>query len=472
MRYSRYFITVSVIIILSGFVVFFVKDGFRYGIDFQGGSQIQVDIGVPSDISELQKIVGENVEITAIGNEKKEFILKSVVEKDINEKIIKSVFDEKVFNPLKSKYPQMKVIGNIRYELSGIKFRVDLGEKIVIQKLEKKYGASITQPIKNKNEYIFNVNLSQLLARKNIIDPLSSRYFNKEVNYRIDLGEDTNITEATKSVANIKGIKVDAESPREYNFLIDVGGKKGSVNVKSAVDQKKSYIEIQVFTEIKKKFTKASIKSHTVEDGFIISETTYDPTQGAAIKKQAWYVTALVLIIILIYVALRFQLKYAVGAILALIHDAFAVLAFVLFFDREMDIPTLVSILTLMGYSLNDTIIIFDRIRENRELTNTEDIRPLVNKSISQSFSRTIITSTLTLFAVGCILFLGGQALENLSFALFIGIIVGTYSSIYIASPLVIVWEHLVERRLEKNAGEKRPSARKKKDDTKDKVVV
>ena len=138
--------------------------------------------------------------------------------------------------------------------------------------------------------------------------------------------------------------------------------------------------------------------------------------------------------------------------LVALAHDILIVLTVLLIFDRELDVSVIVALLTIIGYSLNDTIVIFDRIRENMQMLPEQSYADLINKSIQQSLVRTLITSLTTLFVIFCLWTWGGQSLENLSFTLMVGVFFGTYSSIFIASPILLQWHSWkIKKELQQN---------------------
>ena len=149
------------------------------------------------------------------------------------------------------------------------------------------------------------------------------------------------------------------------------------------------------------------------------------------------------IVLILFYVMWRFELKFALGAILALLHDVFITLGIFSILNIEISGTIIAAVLTIVGYSLNDTIVVFDRIRENLKvrLKDSGGLTAIVNKSINETISRTIITSVTTLVVVTVLFFFGGEVLRSFAFALIIGILIGTYSSIFIASPFVVEWE-------------------------------
>jgi preprotein translocase subunit SecF len=158
---------------------------------------------------------------------------------------------------------------------------------------------------------------------------------------------------------------------------------------------------------------------------------------------KAMQAIGLALLVILLYISWRFRLRYAVGAVAAVIHDVTIALAVFAIFGIEINLPTIGAFLTIVGYSLNDTIVYFDRIRENsgKRAARSESTFSLINKSINQSLSRTLSTSTTTFIPVIALVLFGGPVLKAFSLALLIGVIVGTYSSIYVAAPIVYAWD-------------------------------
>ncbi len=166
------------------------------------------------------------------------------------------------------------------------------------------------------------------------------------------------------------------------------------------------------------------------------------PKVGAELRRQAIVVTLYALGGMLVYIAFRFELVYGAAAVLAVFHDVLITLGFFSLLHFEISLTVIAALLTLVGYSMNDTIVIFDRIRENNRLLRREPFPDVVNKSINQTLSRTILTSGLTFLTVLVLFLMGGQVLRAFSFALVVGIVVGTYSSFGIAAPLVVAWNH------------------------------
>jgi preprotein translocase subunit SecF len=164
------------------------------------------------------------------------------------------------------------------------------------------------------------------------------------------------------------------------------------------------------------------------------------PKVGGELRTQAVLVTLYALAGMLVYIAFRFEWVYGAAAVLAVFHDVLITLGFFSLLHFEISLTVIAALLTLVGYSMNDTIVIFDRIRENNRLLRKEPFADVVNKSINQTLSRTILTSGLTFLTVLVLFLMGGQVLRAFSFALVVGIVVGTYSSFGIAAPLVVAW--------------------------------
>jgi preprotein translocase subunit SecF len=189
------------------------------------------------------------------------------------------------------------------------------------------------------------------------------------------------------------------------------------------------------------------------------------PKVGGDLRQQALYATLYALAGMLVYIAFRFEWVYGVAAVVATFHDVIITIGFFSLFKMEITLTVVAALLTLVGYSVNDTIVVFDRIRENLKLMRRESLRNIVNRSINQTLSRTILTSGLTFLTVLSLFMFGGEVLRGFAFALVVGIVIGTYSSIAIASPIVVVWQEWYESRrtrgrviaLEKDRTRERP---------------
>jgi preprotein translocase subunit SecF len=183
------------------------------------------------------------------------------------------------------------------------------------------------------------------------------------------------------------------------------------------------------------------------------------PKIGADLQHQAVMAVLYALGGMLVYIAFRFEWIYGVAAVVAVFHDTIITIGLFSLFGKEISLTVVAALLTLVGYSMNDTIVVFDRIRENLKLLRREPLESLINRSVNQTLSRTVLTSGLTLLTALSLFLFGGSVLNGFAFALVVGIIVGTYSSIFVASPILIFWQSFMESR-KKRPQSAPPSAR------------
>jgi preprotein translocase subunit SecF len=162
------------------------------------------------------------------------------------------------------------------------------------------------------------------------------------------------------------------------------------------------------------------------------------PKVGAKLRQKALFATLYALAGMLVYIAFRFEWIYGLGAVIACFHDTLITIGLFSLFDKEISMTVIAALLTLVGYSMNDTIVIFDRVREDLRLMRKDSFPDIVNKAINQTLSRTILTSGLTFLTVLVLFLLGGEVLRAFSFAMVVGVVVGTYSSFGIAAPIVV----------------------------------
>ena len=224
-------------------------------------------------------------------------------------------------------------------------------------------------------------------------------------------------------------IQAYRSSSGEPGFQIELenAGEKGKPSDASAG---RETVTQALNTKFKDKFT-------------IISSDGVDSKVGDDVKKQAVSATLYALLGILIYIAFRFEWIYGAAAVFAVFHDTLVTLGLFSLFNYEINLTVIAALLTLVGYSVNDTIVVFDRVRENLKTRRRDDLETVLNDSINQTLSRTILTSGLTFLTVLALFLFGGEIINNFAFAMVIGIIVGTYSSVAVAAPLVLVYTNL-----------------------------
>ena len=188
--------------------------------------------------------------------------------------------------------------------------------------------------------------------------------------------------------------------------------------------------------------------------GFEIRRVEFvGPQVGRDLQLQAVYLVLVGLVWIMVYIALRFDLKGGVAAVVAVIHDVLVCLGALSLTHREFSLPVLAALLTIIGYSVNDTIVAYDRLRENRGkmIPKGRTFAEQMNDAVNQTLSRTVLTSLTTFFSAAVLLFFGGKTLEDFAFVLFVGVITGTYSTTYVAAAIVVDWTRYVEGRLRRS---------------------
>ncbi len=242
----------------------------------------------------------------------------------------------------------------------------------------------------------------------------------------------------------------------------------GSVSVQSVGDRIRQQYVIRLRddgTDSKFSSTSAERIRTALETAFGAGRVAVMKTDfvGARFSKDladnAWKLTLFTVLAILAYATVRFKIQYALGAVLAILHDALIMIAFIVWARIEFNTSTLAAILTILGYSINDTIVIFDRIREDRRLLPTEPFHTVLNKSITETLGRTVITTVTTMLAVLSIFFFTSGSIKDFALTLFVGMVSGTYSTIFIATAFVAFWNDQAEKR--KKAQGPAPTAKK-----------
>jgi preprotein translocase subunit SecF len=366
---AKYFYALSGILLLAGWTSIFLNHGLRYGIDFKGGTNVDVRFAQPPNIDQIRK----GLTAQGLGNSEIQSISGGGLSANTNEVLI--------------------FVGNGQSDEA-----LDTGRAQVLTALNSIYG------VKDSSKPDFNAATpSSLGALLNTNDPLHLS---------------TNAGDRYQQLAKkILAYRDDNKGGVLTNFdeLASVDGVTPAVL--------------------------ATLKSNYALGNFAIRNVEIvGPKVGGELRRQAIFVTLYALAGMLVYIAFRFEWVYGAAAVLAVFHDVLITLGFFSILRFEISLTVIAALLTLVGYSMNDTIVIFDRIRENNRLLRRESFAAVVNKSINQTLSRTILTSGLTFLTVLVLFLMGGQVLRAFSFALVVGIVVGTYSSFGIAAPLVVAW--------------------------------
>ena len=245
---------------------------------------------------------------------------------------------------------------------------------------------------------------------------------------------DMNIPDVRNSLKNIKisGQEFDF-STEEVKFF----GDPSAVSIRiPLIDNSPDNFAQKIVDHLYDSFPNKVPEEKT---NFVLNKGSVGPKIGAELSGKAVMAILSSLALILLYISIRFQFRFALGAIAALTHDVLITLGIFSILNYEISLPVIAAFLTIVGYSLNDTIVIFDRIRENLKSSNKLDYPKNINQSINESLSRTLITSLTTFFVVFILWFFGGEVINSFALAMIIGVIIGTYSSVYVASPIVLL---------------------------------
>jgi preprotein translocase subunit SecF len=387
---AKYFVTLSLVLLAVGWISVW-KQGLRYGIDFRGGTLVDVRFAAPPPIEQMRK----GLQAAGLHN----FTITSI--QDFSD-------------------PRSKNDVEISLEKSRTDEALDTQRQTVLAALQKTFGAST-----GKTDFNNSATTSSLADYLTTKDPLNL------------------------------GTKAGDTYKRLAAALI---GERESLGIIANFDQLSAAqgATPPVIDTLKSGFDLADFR--------IRGTTSVGPKVGAQLRHQAFWATMYALGGMLIYVAIRFSggelflrgargvgfgafirrwidtVIFGAAAVIACFHDVLITLGFFSLAHYEISLTVIAALLTLVGYSMNDTIVIFDRVRENLRLMRREPFPDIVNKSINQTLSRTILTSGLTLLTVLVLYITGGEVLRAFSFAMVVGVVVGTYSSFGIAAPLVVVW--------------------------------
>ena len=264
----------------------------------------------------------------------------------------------------------------------------------------------------------------------------------------VDFKGGTQITLEFNSTPNEDHIRaaLDAAHVKDYKIqrISESTGQMGNkeiVSLPQSTAQDSAHDQGQAEVE-------AALTANYHDSGFSVQQVDIvGPTAGKQLTHQAFLAVIYSLIGMLVYLWFRFELIYGAAAVVAVFHDTLITIGFFSLTNQEISLTVVAAILTLVGYSMNDTIVVFDRIRENLALSRRETLSDVVNRSINQTLSRTVLTSGLTFLTALSLFIFGGQVLNGFSLALVIGIIIGTYSSIFVASPILLVGRSFAEGR-------------------------
>lgn len=386
---SKALVTVSIVLSLIGVICFVVK-GFNMGIDFSGGTLINVRFKKPVDDSRIRSALSKR------GIDSTKVIIQPIAsqlgEAPKNEALIR----------MPQTFADEKVAGGI-----------DADKRAIIEALALNYSDLPADQRANKLD-INNTGRDAIKDKLLAQDPLK---------YRASLGETGAAQEYEKAASAI----VDFRDKTRGGLIADIS----EIPLTGATAQLGDFLKSNFYAG----------------DFSVVNAEIVGPQVGRELRNRAIYVTVAALAGMLVFIAFRFEWVYGVGAVIATVHDVILTLAFFSIFGWEISLNVIAALLTLIGYSMNDTIVIFDRIREMLKLRKRDSIEKVSNDAINQTLSRTVITSGLTFLSVLALVLFGGPVLRGFSLTLFIGIIVGTYSSIAIATPFMLWWKNFYAQR-------------------------
>lgn len=366
MKYRKFWILVSLGLVAFGFVAAFWSGWIRLGIDFEGGTQINVLFKDQPQVAELRKLV-EGAGVTD---------------------------------------PQIQRFGD------------DDSKEVLIK----------TPVLKGAEE-----------GSRNLIVGALNRRYNQNAGGKPDLNE-IGLDAVTELLTRTDPDGVAAQGAEAAN------AHYSEVADKVLTERKKEGIltgwdNLAKIEGVGAKVISALQSQTRLGEFAIVGVETVGPVIGKELRSKGLMAVAFSLIGMMIYIAFRFELRFGIGAVMASLHDVLVTVGMFALFKFEFNLTTVAAFLTLVGYSVNDTVVIFDRIRENMRKNKRKPLIETMNDSINQTLSRTILTSGLTLLSVIALLVFGGPVLRGFSFVLAVGIVVGTYSSIYVASPFALLWE-------------------------------
>ncbi len=367
-----FFINLSLVLTVAGFISLAIRGGPRYGIDFRGGALITVSFANRPPVDKVRAVLSGKLPV------------------------------------------EVQEVSGRQEDIIGIDALQDAALQASRQKVIDSLDAAFGQPANGK----YNINSGGAAAlADHLRDGLA----------------------AASVPASDQQLQTLASNIMDYR-------KQHSGLIKS-LDELASVpgVTPQVLNVIKQQTYPDSVA--------IVGTEVVGPKIGAELQRKAILAVLYALGGMLVYIAFRFEWIYGAAAVIAVFHDTLITIGLFSLFNKEITLTVVAALLTLVGYSMNDTIVTFDRIRENLKILRREELEPLINKSVNQTLSRTVLTSGLTLLTALALFIFGGQVLNGFAFALVCGIIVGTYSSVFVASPILIFWHNFLEGRKRSTRG-------------------
>jgi preprotein translocase subunit SecF len=405
---------ISGVLILAGLVSLFIRGGLNYGIDFSGGTLIQLHFENEISTAEIRGALGDiglsGAHIQRFGT--------------ANDFLIRTATMEGFASDTTGPYVILSAEMETKTKNIILKAKVS----------DRTTGNAIIRSVE-----LF---VDSLGAPGTGIEMSGVDIFDSPEEQAVSSIPTSRWKANSTHVLIVRGMDTNGNWGKEKRLSLTLD-KDGALVPPETTDSEPETIgspeqEIETFGDIIKSRIEEIFPDNPVR---IDREEMVGPAVSRNLQWKALWVILLGMLAILIYISFRFTFRFGVGAVIALFHDVIITIGILSIFGKEFTIPIVAAILTIVGYSINDTIVISDRIRENLKQMRKEGFESVINLSINQTLSRTIITSLTTFVALFVLFLIGGRVINDFSFALLIGVVVGTYSSIFVVAPIVYEWE-------------------------------
>ncbi len=467
---------ISAIVILAGVVSVFLSGGFNLGIDFTGGVRVQVKFADPvtlGDLTEFRTRTG--MDVYTIGSAEDEVVIRQKAE-DSAERLARAIVD---YREEQGPIEDWEELGEIEdfpvelipyfaetfdLELNLLEVRLDDQNRLVINEAGVE---ELTSDIETLIEVSTNEQITAVLTdlrppdnyaedRLDLNGPVSAADYRRElsrlfsvataaVEPAVTAAPDAETAEEEVVVEDVEEDAVAGE-PAPPVFITELADELAVARNLTGVETMRLLGSMDEALELAREAGLDEERLQVLRDETYVgafqlqSTNVIGPKVGEELGSAALTSILVALVLILGYISVRFEFSFAIGAIIALAHDVLVTLGIFALLGKEINLSIIAALLTLVGYSLNDTIVVFDRVREDRKLLRRRGMREIINTAINETLSRTVLTSGTTLIVTLVLVLFGGSVIHDFALALTIGVLVGTYSSIFIASPFLLAW--------------------------------
>ncbi|MBD3372176.1 MAG: protein translocase subunit SecF [Candidatus Coatesbacteria bacterium] len=472
---------ISAIVILAGVVSVFLSGGFNLGIDFTGGVRVQVKFADPvtlGDLTEFRTRTG--MDVYTIGSAEDEVVIRQKAE-DSAERLARAIVE---YREEQGPIEDWEELGEIEdfpvelipyfaetfdLELNLLEVRLDDQNRLVINEAGVE---ELTSDIETLIEVSTNEQITAVLTdlrppdnyaedRLDLNGPVSAADYRRELSRLFSVetaavepavtaapeaesAADEVVVEDLEDVEDIDET-VEGE-PAPPAFITELADELAAARNLTGVETMRLLDSMDEALELAREAGLDEERLQVLRDETYVgafqlqSTNVIGPKVGEELGSAALTSILVALVLILGYISVRFEFSFAIGAIIALAHDVLVTLGIFALLGKEINLSIIAALLTLVGYSLNDTIVVFDRVREDRKLLRRRGLREIINTAINETLSRTVLTSGTTLIVTMVLVLFGGSVIHDFALALTIGVLVGTYSSIFIASPFLLAW--------------------------------